>query len=256
MTRAKLLVCGAAGVGKTELIDSLKHKHFQSLFRRRAVSDLSHMTYKRTCGMTVQQMSIPNVGDYSVWDFSGQKDFYITHEYFLGARNSLFLVVFSLRDPLLKQIAQVRFWLAMLKAKQASCKVIHFAGCRVRKPHVLLIGSFADQQQISLMCGTDTSNTEDIFSTPLETSDISQLSAERPLSSNSATVLQTMVQDFREHFLFEDRVYELDCRTCQAKEFRLLKERLKTLRQKVLGVRFNRVIICELGVRLQIVCML
>ena len=56
MGRAKLLVCGAAGVGKTELIDSLKCHLLRSLFRKRSASNLAQMILKRTHGMNIQQV--------------------------------------------------------------------------------------------------------------------------------------------------------------------------------------------------------
>ena len=236
LTRTKLLICGAAGVGKTELIDSLKCGRLQSLFRKRAVSDLSHMIFKRTYGMSVQQLSISNVGDFSVWDFSGLKDYYVAHEHFLETRNTIILILFSLRDPFQKQIAQVRFWLAMIKAKQKPSSVIHFAGRKARKSPVLLVGSFADQQQLSLLFqrGRDSN---DIFAAPLASS-ILQQQSDQHHPSNSSAVLEAMVKDFGEHFVFEDHVHSLDCRLSYSREIRVLKERLGAMRQHVLGVRY------------------
>ena len=107
MDRVKLLVCGAAGVGKTELIDSLKCRLLYSLFRKRSPSSLTQTILRRTYGMIVQQVTVPSAGNFSVWDFSGMREYYITHEQFLKMRNSIALVVFSLRDSLEKQLAQV-----------------------------------------------------------------------------------------------------------------------------------------------------
>ena len=186
--------------------------------------------------MSVQHLSIPSAGDFSVWDFSGLKDYYVAHEHFLETRNTVIVVLFSLRDPLQKQIAQVRFWLSMIKAKQAPSPIIHFAGRKARKPPVLLVGSFADQQQLSLLFqrGRDS---DDIFAAPLASS-ILQQQSDQYLSSNSSAVLEAMVKDFGEHFVFEDCVHSLDCRLSHSKEIRSLKERLGVLRQQVLGVRY------------------
>ena len=226
LNRMKLLVCGAAGAGKSELIDSLRCHFLRSLFRRRSASNLTQMLLKRTHGMTVQQANIPNVGEVSICDFSGMKEYYMAHEHFLDTNNAVVLVVFSLTEPIERQVAQVRFWLAMIKSKQAPSEVIRYAGRGLLRPFVILIGSFVDQQRPP---GLQERDSGDVFAAPLASS------MEQPLDNGKA-VLKTMVDEFGDDFVFPDTVYTLDCRLSQTREIRALRSLLSTLRMQVLKV--------------------
>ena len=258
LDRVKLLVCGAAGVGKTELTDSLKCHLLRSLFRKRSASTLTHMILKRTYGMTVQQVAIPNAGNFSVWDFSGMKDYYVAHEHFLRMRNSVAMVMYSLRDSLEKQLAQVRFWLAMIKSKQPPSEAIRFAGANSHKPHVVLVGSFADQQREDLLAvqhhlptlgqaslrGAERAGEEDIFAVPLASNVLDQQRRERDggrssresLLNGGRNVLKAMKEEFGDYFEFDDRVFELDCRLSQTAAVKALRRHLGRLRQQILKV--------------------
>ena len=255
LERVKLLVCGASGVGKTELIDSLKCHLLRSLFRKRSASSLAQMILKRTYGMTVQRVTIPNAGSFSIWDFSGMKEYYVTHEQFLRMRNSIASVVFSLRDSLEKQLGQVRFWLAMIKSKQPPSEAIRFAGENPNKPYVILVGSFADQRHQDLFTteqhqlptlgqaalrNAEHVAEEDIFAVPLTTNVLNQQGAEKggkELPPNDGrTVLRRVKEEFGDHFEFADHVFELDCRLSQTPAIKSLRNQLGMLRQLVLKV--------------------
>lgn len=215
MERVKLLVCGASRVGKTELVESLKCRFLQSLFRRRSSSsDVSWTASRQTHGIAIQQVTIPNSKDFSVWDFSGLKDYYLIHERFINARNSIFIVIFSLRDPIKKQIAQVRFWLSVIKAKLTFSVEI--------KPHVVLVASFADySQQAAEM---------------LEEDDVFVSNGGSRMNQLGSKVLSFAIQQFGEHFLFQDMVHTLDCRLSQSTEMRVLRSTLASLRVATIKV--------------------
>ena len=186
------------------------------------------------------------------------KEYYVTHEQFLKMRNSVAMVVFSLRDSLEKQLAQVRFWLAMIKSKQPPSEVIRFAGRNTNKPHVVLVGSFADQQhqqllvsqrqlptlgQASLRLSTGSGGIEeDIFAVPLASSVLDQQKQEsedernEPPPDNGRTVLRTMREEFGDYFEFHEDVFELDCRLSQTATMRALRQHLSVLRSHVLKV--------------------
>ena len=225
INRAKLMVCGAAGVGKTELISSLKCHILRSLFRRRSSSDFHHMILKRTHGMTIQQATIPNAGNFSIWDLSGLKDYYVAHENFLGSTNGIILMVFSLRDPVTKQLAQVRFWLAMIKSKHAPNEAIHHTAKVTNRPFVILVGSFSDQQ----LPTTPELQSSDIFAVPLAST--TQVSPD-----SGRSVLETVSKEFGDYFDFSDMVYTMDCRLSQSHEMRSLRTLLGSLHSRVVKV--------------------
>ena len=153
------------------------------------------------------------------------KEYYMAHEHFLGTNNSVVLLVFSLREPVEKQIAQLRFWLAMIKSKQPPGEGIRFAGRRSHKPFAVLVGSFADQRRLPTL----EEETSDVFAVPLA-------SSVQRVPDNGRTVLQTLATEFGEFFHFPESVYTLDCRLSQTREIRALRSLLGDLRSKVLRV--------------------
>ena len=215
-------------MGKTELVSSLKCSRLRSIFRRRSASDLAHMVANRTYGFDVQQGTIPDAGNFSIWDFSGQQDYHVGHEHFLAASNAIFLVVFSLKDPIERQMAQVQHWLAMIRAKQNPGKFPRPKG--VSRPFVVLVGSYADQQQPLLEpVPSETSNGE-MFTVP------SAASMMNPRIDNGRSVLEAMAAEFAGSFVFPNMVYTLDCRLAQTNEMRLLRSCLCHLHSTLIKV--------------------
>lgn len=57
------------------------------------------------------------VGDFSVWEFSGNPVYYCTYDYFAANDSTaIHLVTFSLEEPYETQLSHVTFWLNCLKA--------------------------------------------------------------------------------------------------------------------------------------------
>ena len=232
LDRVKLLVCGGPGVGKTELINSLKCHVLRSLFRRRSSSNFQQMILRRTHGMTVQQLAIPHAGLFSVWDFSGMREFYISHESFLGGSNCVFVLVLSLRDPVGKQLAQMRFWLSMIKAKCRQREISTRSS--TRRPFVVLVGSFPDQQQQQQQQqqpveGHSHLRTSDVFAVPLPST------VQRALDSGRS-VLEKLSKEFGDFFDFSNTVFAMDCRLSQSPGMRGLRTLLGSLHTRVLKV--------------------
>ncbi|XP_068914792.1 death-associated protein kinase 1-like isoform X2 [Tenebrio molitor] len=144
--RLSLRLLGHSGVGKTSLVKSLGAGLFSSLFRRssslqsnksrpsspintqiemdvtsrqNSLSFESSGNYQSTNGIHVQNMDISSVGDTTVWEFSGQENYFpIYHHFLWPSPHSLTLVLFSLEDPPSIQVQQVCFWLNFLLARQ------------------------------------------------------------------------------------------------------------------------------------------
>ena len=236
--KVRLLVCGAADVGKTSLIASLKARFLRS-FRpvKFGGSYLGLAAYRHTFGFCVEQLNIPNAGEFSVWDFSGHKDYYLTHEYFLESRNTIYVILYSRLHSYERQLAQVRFWLAMIKSKHRPGKFIHYAGHCGQKPFVILVQSFADNpnQPPPVLLGY---NTEDQFhatTSPLRTN-TGVLKDRLMFNQEPKKLLQQLVEEFGHHFMFTDKVFCLDCRQPRGREIQSLRGLLGTLRQSLLKV--------------------
>ncbi|EFA08636.2 death-associated protein kinase 1 isoform X2 [Tribolium castaneum] len=144
--RLNLRLLGHCGVGKTSLVKSLSAGLFGSLFRRssslqsnksrpsspintqiemdvtsrqNSLSFESSGNYQSTNGISVQNMDISNVGETTVWEFSGQENYFpIYHHFLWPSPHSLTLVLFSLEDSPSIQVQQVCFWLNFLLARQ------------------------------------------------------------------------------------------------------------------------------------------
>ena len=241
----RLLVCGASGVGKSTLISSLRTKFLRTL-RRPTVggSYLGSSALDHTYGFCVQHVTIPNAGKFNIWDFSGRKEYYPVHEFFVDCRNGIYLIVYNSTDPFEVQLAQVRFWLAMIKSKHRPNSFIHYAGHYGHKPYVILVSSFSDTSPNvmikSLSNGSGFEYEDDFLATSPLSTHIKHLKPSQNHTHNSTNkkqILQHVVHEFGDHFNFTDAVFQLDTRQPRGTEIRHLRILLGTLRDAVLEVR-------------------
>lgn len=57
------------------------------------------------------------VGDFSVWEFSGNSVYHCSYDYFAANDSTaIHLVLFSLEEPYETQLSHVTYWLNLLKA--------------------------------------------------------------------------------------------------------------------------------------------
>lgn len=64
-------------------------------------------------------MDISNVGETTIWEFSGQENYFFLYHHFLyPSSHSLTLILFSLEDSPSIQVQQVCFWINFLLARQ------------------------------------------------------------------------------------------------------------------------------------------
>uniref|UniRef100_A0A6Q2Z5B6 Non-specific serine/threonine protein kinase n=1 Tax=Esox lucius TaxID=8010 RepID=A0A6Q2Z5B6_ESOLU len=98
-----------------------------------------------TRAIEIQNTNINGVGDFSVWEFSGNSVYHCFYDYFAANDpTAIHLVVFSLEEPYESQLSQVTYWLNMLKALTPPQNNIAFGG-RLQNPlTVVLIGTHAD----------------------------------------------------------------------------------------------------------------
>ena len=248
-------------MGKSTLISSLRTKFLRTLRRHTfGGSYLGSAALDHTYGFCVQQITIPGAGEFSAWDFSGRKEYYPAHEFFLDCNNGIYLIVYNSTDPFDTQLAQVRFWLSMIKSKHRPNAFIHFAGHYGQKPYVVLVSSFSDvslpqppsnQMTNSLSDGSGFEDMDDFTATSPLSHHVQHLSKSsssklRPFAGYGSSlvgnkekkgVLQCVVEEFGDHFMFTDNVFHLDCRQPRGRETRRLRTVLGTLRDSVLKVR-------------------
>lgn len=82
------------------------------------------------------------VGDFSVWEFSGNPVYFCCYDYFAANDpTSIHVIVFSLEEPYEIQLNQVIFWLSFLKSLVPVEEPIGERGPSFLAPEILLLGS-------------------------------------------------------------------------------------------------------------------
>nr|XP_020661485.1 death-associated protein kinase 1 isoform X2 [Pogona vitticeps] len=98
-----------------------------------------------TKAIEIQNAYLNGIGDFSVWEFSGNPVYFCCYDYFAANDpTSVHLVLFSLEEPYEIQLNQVIFWLSFLKSLVPVEEPIAFGG-RLKTPlHVGLVATHAD----------------------------------------------------------------------------------------------------------------
>ncbi|XP_033102175.1 death-associated protein kinase 1-like isoform X1 [Anneissia japonica] len=136
--QVKLFVCGSENVGKTTLIKSLESKD-ALLFRTHNDGGV----HDPTPGIDIKMCDFPVAGIFSVWDFAGQPEFYLTHPLFMDAHNAITILVYKNITEERQQstfiITKIMEWLRFLKASTDETKPSQ------KKPTIILVGTHSDE---------------------------------------------------------------------------------------------------------------
>uniref|UniRef100_A0A8D3E3K1 non-specific serine/threonine protein kinase n=1 Tax=Scophthalmus maximus TaxID=52904 RepID=A0A8D3E3K1_SCOMX len=108
-------------------------------------SALSAADEQATKAIDIQHANIHGVGDFSVWEFSGNPVYYCSYDYFAANdATAIHLVLFSLEEPYETQLSHITYWLNLLKALTLPQDNIAFGG-RIQQPLVVvLVATHAD----------------------------------------------------------------------------------------------------------------
>uniref|UniRef100_A0AAX7U3Q6 non-specific serine/threonine protein kinase n=1 Tax=Astatotilapia calliptera TaxID=8154 RepID=A0AAX7U3Q6_ASTCA len=108
-------------------------------------SALSAADEQATKAIDIQHANIHGVGDFSVWEFSGNPVYYCTYDYFAANDvTAIHVVLFSLEEPYETQLGHITYWLNLLKALTLPQESISFGG-RIQQPlAVVLVATHAD----------------------------------------------------------------------------------------------------------------
>ncbi|CAM1297638.1 Uncharacterised protein g1884 [Pycnogonum litorale] len=141
--RMKLMIVGIQGIGKTSLLDQLRHEG-TGTFKRKPPEHWAkrmgnrNINLKTAKGVSISTVGV-DVGDwtyekkvrgnsnhgpvvFSTWDFGGQREYYATHQYFLSKR-SLYLVVWKITDGE-KGVNEILHWLVNIQARAPNAPVL------------------------------------------------------------------------------------------------------------------------------------
>ncbi|XP_072038756.1 uncharacterized protein [Amphiura filiformis] len=129
----KLFICGAPTAGKTTLKNSLT-KDLQET-ELESGNHLQELPYNPTAGIDISKSTIKGVGTFRIWDLAGHVEYHISHAMFLGAENSIFIVMYNLIKKLHMQ--DLHYWLCFLKSGHSTTQPT--------KPKVIIVASHMDQ---------------------------------------------------------------------------------------------------------------
>lgn len=143
--RMKLMLVGLQGIGKTSLLEQMRHEGSTGSRRRppehwtKRMGHSSRNNLRNQKGVTLSTVGVdihdwifckrtargqPNFGPvtFSTWDFGGQEEFYATHRYFLSKR-SMYLVVWRMTDGI-SGILGIQQWLVNIQSRASGSPVI------------------------------------------------------------------------------------------------------------------------------------
>ena len=136
-SKIKVSLIGAAGAGKTTLINSLRRRRIEAeltLVSEVHVDESSDASL-RTAGIDIIQATIDEVGEVVFCDFAGQPNFHKTHSLFFSESTTVYLLVVNLEKSEQELFSSSMYWLSLTKCSLGSSK----NNC------VLLIGSRGDK---------------------------------------------------------------------------------------------------------------
>jgi death-associated protein kinase len=119
LVQPRLFVCGREHAGKTSLVSALQRGWLSSLFTdEEKLPDRSEKAVKdRTRGVAVSVLELSGDTRFSVWDFAGQLQYYVTHELFLAAESAIFVVVCRLSEEKSKREADLEYWMRFIATR-------------------------------------------------------------------------------------------------------------------------------------------
>ncbi|KAG7477235.1 hypothetical protein MATL_G00092010 [Megalops atlanticus] len=175
-----------------------------------------------TKAIDIQNANISGVGDFSVWEFSGNPVYYCSYDYFAANDSSaVHLVLFSLEEPYETQLNQVTFWLNSLKSLLLPEEDIAFGG-KVKNPlRVVLVATHADIMNLPRSFGGE-------FAYDKERS-----------------LLKEIKSRFGNDLQISEKIFVMDAGASTSKEMKLLRNHLLELRNSIISACPPMTPLCE-----------
>ncbi|XP_018614684.1 death-associated protein kinase 1 [Scleropages formosus] len=185
-------------------------------------SALSAADEQATKAVDIQTASLSGVGDFSVWEFSGNPVFFCAYDYFAANDNTaLHLVLFSLEEPYETQLNHVTFWLNFLKSLTLPEDNIAFGGKMKNPLRVVLVATHADIVNLPRSYGGE-------FSYDKERS-----------------LLKEVRNRFGNDLQISEKLYVVDAGASNSKDMKLLRNHLQELRNSIISTCRPMTLLCE-----------
>ncbi|PIO36826.1 hypothetical protein AB205_0120630 [Aquarana catesbeiana] len=165
-----------------------------------------------TKAIDIQNANLNGVGDFSVWEFSGNPTYYCSYDYFaVNDPTSIHMVVFSLEEPYEIQLNQVMFWLNFLKSLMPVEDPIAYGGKLKNLLRVVLVATHADIVNLPRPAGGEFGYDKDI------------------------SLLKEVRNRFGNDLQISDKLFVLDGGASGSKDMKLLRNHLQELRSQMIS---------------------
>ena len=178
-----------------------------------------------TLGVNVQSINVPNVGDLTVWDFTGHPNYLQIYNKFLNDQDdSFYLICFNACDSFERQYTQLCYWLDLIKSCiHLNGNHLSFKGHLKFKLNVLIVATHRDQ---ALKKQFNEISLKNLGKSVLE--DLDRLNLR--LSTNcldNLNVLHCLLKEkYDQTFNLSDCICLLDARIANSNEIKLIKQHL------------------------------
>ena len=269
LDRIKLCICGDPRVGKSAMRESLRKPYLQSLVGiAKDVEVTSEENVERhTYGIEITSMQLSGKDIFSVWDFAGQVENFVTHQFFISTESTVFTVVINLTKPLKEQRAQLLWWLGFIKTRNLGQVPFHPSQTERGtvpmlsskkevyrllpvQPWMLRTGSLVRSGRNgsgSLDSSPDASESHDnMYGSVLQQVPVIVIGSHYdliPVERQAEVVARTqkLVTEMRDQFVeyleISSHLYPLNCLRAVSLEMKDLKERLCEVRANLIQVR-------------------
>uniref|UniRef100_A0A8B9Q404 non-specific serine/threonine protein kinase n=1 Tax=Apteryx owenii TaxID=8824 RepID=A0A8B9Q404_APTOW len=166
-----------------------------------------------TKAIDVQNAYLNGVGDFSIWEFSGNPVYFCCYDYFAANDpTTIHIVLFSLEEPYEIQLNQVTFWLSFLKSLVPVEEPIAFAGKLKTPLRVVLVATHADIVNLPRPVGGEFGYDKDM------------------------SLLKEIRNRFGNDLQISDKLFVLDAGASGSKDMKLLRNHLQEIRSQIISV--------------------
>lgn len=99
-----------------------------------AENDVNRCTF----GIEITSMQLSGKDLFSVWDFAGQIDNFITHQFFISTQSTVFTVLINLRDSPEEQKVHLMRWLGFIKMRNLGQVIFYIISVNINLTYCLI----------------------------------------------------------------------------------------------------------------------
>ena len=218
-----------------DLLDSkfgLNHLNGTHLNGPNLSSNSNHANHKLDCtlGICVQTINVSNVGDLTIFDFSGHQNYLQIYNKFLGDQDDAFyMVCFNACESFDGQYTQTCYWLDLIKSVLSIRGSLNFEGHLKRKPNVCLVATHRD---LALKKSCNEINLKNLDKNIIDDLDRLNLRLSTSCLDNLNVLYSLLRQKYEHVFDLGDCIHLLDARIANSNEIKLIKKQLETYKTR------------------------